>query len=72
MVDGVPESYEGLYSTLAETEVRAAELQAAGRLTAGGKIAVLFGPTGVRLRARCVLESDDLAGACSRERVVSI
>ena len=28
--------------------------------------------TGVRLRAPCVLESGDLAGACGRERVVSI
>lgn len=33
MIDQVPESYDGLYSTLAEAEARAAELQADGRET---------------------------------------
>ena len=33
MIDDVPESYAGLYTTLAEAETRAAELQAEGRLT---------------------------------------
>ena len=32
MIDDVPESYSGLYASLAEAEVRAAELQAEGRL----------------------------------------